>query len=129
MLPIVVAHPNLSPEISFPYRSNPSAWRARFEPASRLTVAGCKATEARAPGTIATIAVPVFNPMVAVTNPMPTCVEAVRSPDASIVPMAPVTFHTKVAPGIVFPKRSFASALKDIVVPATMFATPGETST
>src|SRR5437879_10879503 len=79
MLPIVVAHPNLSPEISFPYRSNPSAWRARFEPASRLTVAGCKATEARAPGTIATIAVPVFNPMVAVTNPMPTCVEAVRS--------------------------------------------------
>src|SRR5207253_437592 len=58
-LPIVVAQTNLSPEISFPYRSNPCAWRARFEPASRLTAAGCKATVARTSGTISTIAVPV----------------------------------------------------------------------
>src|SRR3989440_12387618 len=103
MLPIVVAQPNAGPEIAFPSRSNPSGGRARFEPASTLTAAGCKATEARAPGTIATIAVPVVDPVVAVTNPMPTCVEAVRSPDASIVPMGPVAFQTKAAPEIVFP--------------------------
>src|SRR5438093_1562813 len=49
MLPIVVAQTNLSPEISFPYRSNPCAWRARFEPASRLTAAGVHGLQAVRP--------------------------------------------------------------------------------
>src|SRR5205823_14550550 len=86
-----------------PVPVEPLRVEARFEPASRLTAAGCKARVARTSGTISTIAVPVADPVVAVTSPRPTCVEAFRTPDASIVPMPPVAFQTKLRPWIVFP--------------------------
>src|SRR5205809_7649727 len=92
MLPIVVAQTNLSPEISFPYRPNPCAWRPRFEPASRLTAAGCKATVARTSGTISTSAVADADPGVVVTSIRHPFAAALSAADASVVllPAGPV---------------------------------------
>ena len=100
-----------------------------MSPATTVIVAGSTPMVARAPGTISTIAVPMCVPDWAVTVPVPVVVAAVNKPEASIVPMPPVTVHVKFAPGIVFPKRSFAAAPKAIVAPAPTLATPGDRST
>src|SRR5437867_2759007 len=127
--PRVVAHDTLRPETSFPYRSRPAAFRSSVPPAATVIGDGVTSSASRAAGAISTIEVPVFGPDCAVTVPVPTIVEAVNRPAESIVPIPPLTPQVNPAPEIVFPKRSLACAVNVLVVPATMLATPGRTST
>src|SRR5439155_896450 len=96
------------------YASKPSALTNRNEPAAIVTVDGFTSRLASAPGTISTFAAPVWalgpEPVVAVTTPLPVVVDAVKTPDAVIVPIPPATLHVKVAPGIGLSYRSSAPA-------------------
>src|SRR5438309_5156960 len=98
-MPPVTVHATVRPEIALPNASLGVPLKASVPPATTVPV------------------------------PVPVVVAAVNKPEASIVPMPPVTVHVKFAPGIVFPKRSFAAAPKAIVAPAQTLATPGDRST
>src|SRR2546428_274855 len=111
-------HDRARPEIAFPKRSRGVPVKVSVPPAA--TVAEPRETSIRftAPGTTVTV-----------TTPLPVVVDAVKTPDAVIVPIPPVTLHVKVAPGIGLPYRSRAPAPNVNCPPATTLATPGMTST
>src|SRR2546426_339985 len=133
-------HDRARPEIAFPKRSRGVPVKVSVPPAATVAEPGETSIRFTAPGTTVTVTTtvrppdatdnaPEPQPVGAVARPLPVVVDAVKTPDAVIVPIPPVTLHVKVAPGIGLPYRSRAPAPNVNCPPATTLATPGMTST